>query len=56
MKNKEIKKDNRGGFRKGSGKKPRYNVDTTRVNLTIPYPVESQVREMARFISKKYER
>lgn len=42
----KVKKENRGGTRKGSGAKPKYNEKTTTIAFRVPISKVDEVKEI----------
>lgn len=49
-----IKKETRGGARKGAGAKPRFNVPTTRIYFTVPVDKQHQIKNEIKLMLNKY--
>lgn len=47
-----MKKQNRGGKRKGSGRKPKYNEPTETISFRVPVSKTAKVKEAVKKIIK----
>lgn len=49
-----MKKENRGGKRKGSGRKPKFEEETTTISFRVPISKIDEITELVNKRLKKY--